>query len=210
MAISTVTPSMMSIITGIKAKVPNLSLVYTPDLSYESCIEELRASMHTGSTPLSDTDNVPILGFNRGPLRRNEQMGLRSFGDALYTDQTHQELRYLLASYDFRFAFFSNNIEDVEAFEFDYLSRSGISSVSNVNISDVETLGDFPYSVEWGDLNDMVSNIDGSSYSSVDGEAKVSGMFVNSPVDVNLRIETINSSIREQLSILNDTIITIP
>jgi argininosuccinate synthase len=87
--------------------------------------------------------------------------------------------RAAYCEFDFRFMYITKDMAQIEEFEINYNSHLHMSQNIDVKVDLGDPLGEWVYPVVWNyPLEDMLVTVEGSTYKSLTGSAKVQGHFL--------------------------------
>ena len=159
---------------------PNLAYVYDESLTYDTAMEEYRASQNIskdGSLPM------PLFAFRRSVLGFDDQSNGRRIRSAKLkanlNNGTSQIYKGFMGKFTIEFAYFTRSFRDMERFEVSYLSEQGLSSIKNLDVHIPILDSKMGYSLIYDDLEDKLVNIENSYYKSLSGTFTVKGIFTN-------------------------------
>lgn len=194
---------LQALLAQLTAQLGLVATVYDPDLSYEKVAGGLRAVRRSKELPkLPDgiARPFPFLGFNRGPVTLQPQLGLRATNRAvlLATDPALQtDVHVAWGEMLVTFSLFESDPLRLERLETGYLTRSFISNLKDVTVS-LPIIGDFQYHIQWGtDLDGLTSSKDNVEYHSVNGMARIEGPFFLMKAGPNRSIQRIVLDVRD-------------
>lgn len=150
-------------------------VVFDPSLSVDMALKNVRTV--EPSTPVTSKDMLPVLIWNRSPLRKSDAG--RRFNNKFMNelDGRHYNIKGVPGVVEIRFAIATNTAVQMETLELDFYSASGYAAAKTLKVT-LGSLGDFTFSVEWGtQLDDLTLNVDGIFYQTISGVATLSGVF---------------------------------
>ncbi len=171
--ISTHTHVLFALENMIRQEMPNCSIVYDHQLSYETAIKQFYVNND------SEQDPLPLFAYMRGVSRpaeltpakrgRNYTGVLKNYDGAVTYGASYDE-------FDVNFAYFTKSVEIAEKFEVTYNSDEGITGTKEliVNMGD---LGDFKYFITYEELTDIQFEFESQFYKSVAGTLKIRGFY---------------------------------
>jgi len=175
--ITTVTHVLLAFEDIVQAEMPGCQAIYDEELSYESAIRNLVAK---GNFTESNIANLPVLIYNRSPLKQNTWgmgMRLRNYSTPLVLPNGSALIyRPLSGEFDINFLYVSKSIEMVEKFEVAYLSEEGISKSKELIVR-MADLGDFNYFALYQELTDKPIVKEDVYYKGIAGSITVRGTF---------------------------------
>jgi len=179
-----------SIVTAMKPQINFTSSTFDPMLSYETSIQTMRANkLMKGEV----SDAFPLFSYNRSVLRKMEPFGSRGKSSPLLhvpADSKYQEYRVLQVEFDLRFMYFSNNIKDIEQFEFLY-TLGEMPKKALIDLS-AYGLGSMTFNLKWNSLVDMPFSLENVNYRAVQSDALIAGPLIAGPTLEQKEIKYIN------------------
>lgn len=197
--LSTITLVMKALIDKLKLVNPDMHAVYNPQMDYESSVNRIRANK--GNQGTADKPSLPMLAYNRSSLRRNPDIGQRSAKLAITNLNkvvgTLDSYKVFQGEFDFRFAYFTKEMADLESFEVEYNSYEGFTKETQITVNTNDpNIGTLTYFITWTfPLEDIDLAIDGNYFKSVAGSVKVAGWFISGKSTLPV-IKQINSDIK--------------
>jgi hypothetical protein len=180
--LNTVAMVMNAFKNAMQCKLPEASFVYDPNLDFPNAKEISRVDDNYKGN-LSPTTN-PLLLYNRSVLSRSDTLGLRGprrvFSPINPSSYDVDTYKISHSSFDFKYAYISDKMSVIEEFEILHSTRQGIHGVFNFQLDlSAAQLGIWSYYVDWNDaLDEMTTQINGTTYKSVSGSGSVRGFFI--------------------------------
>lgn len=176
--ITTMSHVLLSFQNLIRTEMPEVAVVYTEDLSYDSALKQLigNSDYYGDNAP----DTLPLFAYNRTVLREVEDraLGRRAKNGSGCMRVGDEVLRYDVAygEFDIQFLYAANNIELTEKFEVVYNSNAGITGSKSLEV-DMDALGVFKYFLKYEDLNEIQLEKEDQFYKGVIGSILIRGFY---------------------------------
>lgn len=203
MILTTIQLVLQQFIDELILKEPTLKHVTSTDLSYEQGITYLRADNNLKNT-LKNFGEVPVLIWNRSPLRASSKLGKRTFRplERMPGGDTALCMKIVYGEFDFRYAYAHPDMFHIETFEINHILKQGLRVVEEFSL-DLASYGleSLPYIAEWGDLEDLQIQSEGIYHKMITGNVMIQGWFLSvigeSPVilEINTAISNFNNAV---------------
>lgn len=191
--IKTMTHVLLAFEGVVTTEMPDVSVVYDEQLSYETGIKKLLTNDNFSG---NNRDPLPAFIYNRTVLEHSEHppglrsksfVGCKRIGNkAVQYSATHSE-------FELHFLYVSKSVELQEKFEVVYNSNEGITGTKEVVVNMGE-LGDFTYYLDYQPLTEKQIIHEDVYYKGIIGSIRVRGFFFTFRAESGI-IEEINSRI---------------
>jgi hypothetical protein len=161
----------------VGTEMPNISVVYDEQLSYETGIKKI---LNNDNYSGADRDPLPAFMYQRtilipseiGLSRRSKgRTGCIRVGDEILTYSTFH------GEFDINFLYVAESVEHIEKFEVVYNSEEGITGTKEIVVQMGDELGEFKYYLDYQDLTEKIIEHENVYYKGIIGSIKVRGFY---------------------------------
>lgn len=179
------------------------SIVFDPQLSYETTLNSLRVQdgLNDDSKPVAANTSLPALAWSRDSIQRAStgrvgQIVTSPVGGSV------NDLKFTPVQFKYRFQYYSQSINDLEVFEALWLTNQAINSVSTVSVKIPGIDAEIDFAINWErDLEELFFNKDTNYYKSLGGSATITGVVVTGelelPAEDYPRIEEVTFTVKD-------------
>lgn len=192
---------------AIRVKMPTVSFVFDPTLSYQESARGQRALR--SAMQLNPESQFPLFGFSRAALQPIAQSPYRATSSSTLRvpnlddgPDSVKEVYALNGQFDLLFRIYARDIAQLETIELLYNTQAAITNVKDFDVH-IPWLQDAPhltgnpnwkYHIQWHSLDDFVAQHDPFLTFSVAGRATINGTFLTGFLRNGYFINTINLS----------------
>lgn len=167
----------------------DLNAVFDPDLGYESALSNMRMNSQFrksigSSVDLESGEKLPILAFNRTPLRLDKETEKRGIMGARFAPSGSADASLystVRGEFGMDFLFISSEAREMEAFELLYLAEFYARETTKVLLvsQDAPSGQDLTleYLIRWEEIDSISFNKDSDKYYGLGFSCIVSGVF---------------------------------
>jgi hypothetical protein len=176
-AVSTVTHMLLEFENLVLQEMPNTSIVYDQEFSYETGLATFIEKSNSSATQKDPND---LMIYNR-TITEDSLQGIASRAKnttgKLKIDDAMLKYSCAYSEYDLNFLYVNHSLERAEQFETAYNAHSGISGEKELTVN-MGDLGEFKYFLNPLPLTDVTITVDsGVTYKGIIGIIRVRGFF---------------------------------
>lgn len=186
---------------------PEINKVFSPGLSFDEGIVDMRESKVKNATPQKPqkAKDFPILLWSRSALKVDRPFDDRNQRDVLFSGSDKDNVEIISAAVavlPVEFMLIVNKMNDLEVAELVYMTK--IRGIKQYDV-DFDKYGKVSYNVNWNDISNLTSNTQNDSHMSLNFDCEVSGpwlLFTKTYPRLKQIIATANYNLYHESSII--------